>query len=113
MDIALRATHIPLFVKCLEALPYLHTLEVAGSGSWISGHLMAALSDVEFPEVKKLILHASVYPLLRKCPEVEDVVCLVLRDGERPDEFLESLPSKVRRLAIPLTGWYQPSRKFL
>ena len=113
MDLTLTIVNIPLFVKCLDALPYLHTLEVAKSGSRISDHLMGALSNVKLPKIKRLILHAPFYPLLRKCPEVEDVVCVVLRDGEQPGEFLESLPPKVRRLAIPLTGWYRPSRKFL
>lgn len=103
------------FVKCLEFLPNLHTLEIAWAGGHITIPLEDALKSVKLPQIRTLILPPTAHPLLRNCHNVEDVVCVVGDEVISSDEFLASLTSnrdsKVERLAIPLVSWDDPSRK--
>ena len=105
----------PLFVRCLEALPNLHTLEMG----WMSHHcttpLRSALKGVKLPQIKTLILPPVAYPLLQHCCDVEGVACVVGYREEPTDEFLKSLASnqhsKVKRLMIPLAPHVDSSGK--
>jgi hypothetical protein len=108
---------VPLFVKCLESLPNLHTLEVPWGNTHITGPLVHALNCIALPQIKTLIIPPAAYPLLRHCHNVEDFVCVV-RHAPTPtpsNGILSSLASnrdlKIKRLAIPLVSWANPSRK--
>ena len=104
------------FARCLESLPNLHTLEIG----WVDGPyarpLGKALRGIELPQIKTLILPPTVNVLLKHCPDVEDVVCVV---GGVPTYRLDALlirlasnkDSKVKRLAIPLMLWNDRSSK--
>ena len=103
-----------MFIKCLESLPNLHTLEIWGDGATTT-ILEKVFKRVKLPQIKTLILPPAAHPILRHCHDIEDVV-YVVRDGTWPsDGFLESLASnrnsKIKRLAIPLVSWPNPSRK--
>ena len=117
LNFVMEKAHVILFVKCLGFLPNLHTLEITWSASPLSGKLRKALRRIELPQIKTLILPVTAHPLLERCHEVEDVVCVVAYDWNvSSEEFLRSLAlnrdSKVRRLVIPLTPeWDQPFRK--
>lgn len=106
---------LPKFVKCLESLPNLRTLEIGRTGNHITTALENALKHVKLPQIKALILPPTAYPLLRPCCDVEDVVCVVEYYARTTNGFLTSLASnrdsKVRRLAIPLVSWGNPPRK--
>ena len=106
---------IPLFVKCLKSLPNLHTLEIGCEENFATTPLKDALEDINLPQIKTLILPPSAHPLIRHSPDVEDVVCVVRHQTASPDGFLGSLASnrnsKVKRLAIPLILWGNPSSK--
>jgi len=107
------------FVKCLQSLPNLHTLELGHGDSWPDGayQLEVALKYIELPQIKTLILLPVAHPLLKACRNVEDVVWVV--DGIRPitsTKFLQSLASirgsKIKRLAIPLISEGNISREW-
>jgi len=111
-----KATH--QFIKCLESLPNLHTLEV-GSRQFedrIRPHELkkAFVWRVKLPQIKTLIIPESAYPLLKRCPNVEDVVWVITDEPTTSDKFLRALPpsfrSKVKRLTIPLVLPCNPSR---
>lgn len=74
-----------------------------------------ALKDVEFPQIKALVLFPTAHPLLQHCRNVEDVACVSSYQNLFHDVFLQSLASiqdsKVKRLVIPLRGWVNGSRK--
>ena len=103
-----------LFVKCLQFLPNLHTLEIWGHNTLIAP-LEVALKRVELPQIKTLILPPTAYPILRHCRDVEDVVYVVGDKTRSSHELVESLASnqnsKVKGLAIPLISWPNASRK--
>ena len=109
--------HFPFseFVEFLGSLPNLHTLEIARAHNRITTPLGNALKRVKLPQIKTLILPPTAHPLLRHCHNVEDVVYVVGDETMPSDEFLASLASnldsKVKRLAIPLISWGDPSRK--
>ena len=115
MDITWNWSCFSSFVECLQSLPNLHTLEIGRVNNFATTHLKYVLMGVELPQIKTLILPPAAYPLLQCCRNVEDVVCVAGDLDMSPDEFLGSLPSKrdsnVKRLAIPLVGWDNPSRK--
>ena len=108
---------LPLFVGSLESLPNLHTLEISWVGNRIASPLEKALRHIKLPQIKTLIIPPAAHSLLRHCDSVEDLVCPF---GYTPaptpsDVILSSLASnrnsKVKRLAIPLVLWVNPSRK--
>ena len=109
-----RGSIISLFVKCLESLPNLHTLEI-GSMEGITSPLKKALKGVELPQIKTLILPPAAHPLLRHCCDVEDVTCVGGYETIHSEGFLGSLAfnldSKVKQLTIPLVSWDNPSSK--
>ena len=106
-----------LFVECLKSLQNLHTLEIGWTGGSITTILKNALKGVKLPQIKTLIIPPAAHPLLRHCCDVEDVICVVKEEPRSPDGILRSLASKrgskVKRLAIPLVAWPNPSRKRL
>jgi len=104
---------ISLFVKCLESLPNLHTLEVGLVGG-VTIPLKKALKGVKLPQIKTMVLPPAAHPLLQHCCNVEDVFCVVGCENRYSEEFLGSLASnrdsKVKQLTIPLVSWDDPSR---
>ena len=72
-------TSFPLFVKCLESFPNLHTLSIVSVGDYITAPLKNALEGIELPQIKSLILPPAAYPLLQHCRNVEDVAFAVGR----------------------------------
>lgn len=106
---------LPKFIKCLESLPNLHTLEIGQTHIDITTPLGKALKGVELPQIKALVLSPTAHPLLRHCRNVEDVVCVVAINTTTSDEFLTSLASnrnsKFKQLAIPLVSLGSLPRK--
>ena len=109
-------TSFPLFIKCLESFPNLHTLSIASVGDYITAPLKNALEGIELPQIKSLILPPAAYPLLQHCRNVEDVAFAVGRQTPSSSGFLGPLASnrdsKVKRLAIPLCRWADAPRKW-
>ena len=106
---------LPPFIRCLESLQNLHTLEIGRADNSITIPLQEALKRVKLPQIRTLIIPPEAYPLLWHCCDVEDVVCVTRDNTISSDEFLGALSSnrntKVRRLAIPLVSWGNPSCK--
>ena len=105
---------LPLFVECLRSLPNLHTLRIPWADMRITGPLEKTLKRIKLPQIKTLIISPAAHPLLRHCHAVEDLAC-VEPTPITSDRILGSLVSnrdlKVKRLAIPLVSWVNPSRK--
>ena len=106
----------PLFVRCLESLPSLHTLEIGRADSYTTTPLKDALKRSKLPQIKALILPPCAHPLLQHCHNVEDVDCVVKDRPVPSDQFLGFLASircsKVKRLAIPLVPRINASSKW-
>jgi hypothetical protein len=119
VDVDCGAFVLPSFIKCLKSLSNLHTLEIAWKGSDFTPALKNALKNslkrVELPQIKTLILDPAAYPLLKRCRNVENVACVAVCSTGFSDKFLGSLASnkdsKVKRLAVPLFLWGNPSSK--
>jgi len=115
LNLTQKDSAIPMFVKCLESLPNLHTLEIVRAGASATSPLKDALKRVKLPQINTLIIPPTAHPLLRPCRNVEDVVCVVRYGIISSGEFLGSLEfnrgSKVKRLVIPLVFWANPSRE--
>jgi len=106
----------PLFVRSLEFLPNLHTLEIGPVNYHpFSPPFGNALDGVKLPQIKVLILPPIAHILVKHCPNVEAVDWVIGEHTVIPYEFLRSLmstqDSKIKRLAIPLVSSGNPSRK--
>lgn len=103
-----------LFIKYLQSLPTLHTLEVRVLGGTMT-LLKKALKGVRLPQIKTLIIPSAGRFLPRHCHDVEEIVCVVYGDPTTYEEFLQSLisvqNSKVRRSAITLDFSSNPFRE--
>jgi len=108
------------FIKCLESLPNLHTLEIGQEDGYLApllkkNTLKFKPKGVKLPQIKTLILPPTVHPLLKYCPNLEHVDWVVGDRAIPSDEFLGSLASirdsKLKRLTIPLVLPGNPARK--
>jgi len=106
---------VPKFVRCLQSLPNLHTLEIGQVDYYPTPLLMNVLGHFELPQIKTLILHPTAYLLLSRCRNVEDVVYVFWGEAILFDElcgsFASNQDSRVKRLTIPLIPYKNPSRK--
>jgi hypothetical protein len=66
---------LPPFVKLLNALPNVHTLEIPHAHSAMTGALKEAFEGSVFPTVQKIILPTCAHEILRCCPEIREVTC--------------------------------------
>lgn len=95
---------VDIFVRCLAALPNLHTLEVISMGMDYSDPLCDALTGIRLPQIKTLILPSMAHCLLRHCPNIDDLTCTPFRPNE---DFIQSLIAgrqKLRRFAVLFPG---------
>jgi len=81
------------FVECLTTLPNLHTLEIASMrGGGVARVFATALGErktkLQLQQVRTLVLPPSAHPLLRYCPNVEDLTCCTMKPNR---SFVESL----------------------
>ena len=115
MDLSWSRSNFPPFVKFIQSLPNLHTLEIGAVSTFAPTPPRNALKGVKLPQIKTLILPPSSYPILQCCCDVEDIICVGGELSMSLDGFIESLASnpdsKVKRLAIPLIIGADPSRK--
>jgi len=107
---------VPMFIKFVESLSNLHTLEIGFVDYYPRPPILKnALKGVKLPQIKTLILPPAAHPLLKCCPNVENIDWVIGDKTVTSDEFLGSLASiwdsKIRRLAIPLVLQGYSSRK--
>ena len=104
------------FARCLSSLPNLHTIKLGSFGDGPDTTLLeTALGRIRLPRIKTLIIPEPAHPLLKHCPNVEDVVWVLADKPINSYGFLLSLRSncgsKVERLTIPLILPCTPSRE--
>lgn len=66
---------LPAFVKCLEHLPNLHTLQFLHVHSQMTTMLKTHFEGHTFPQVRTIILPSCAHNILRSCPELTSVTC--------------------------------------
>ena len=93
------------FVECLAALPNLHTLEIGSMPSGIAPErFIITLGRRKLP-VRTLTLPPGAHPLLRYCPNVEDLTC---SDTAPDTAFVESLEAggldHITKLSVSCPG---------
>jgi len=69
-------TVLPAYVRALEALPNLHTLQVICKHHKITAALKGVFGGHFFPQVRTIALSGHAYPILRCCREVRKVICM-------------------------------------
>ena len=66
-------TILPLFAKCLAALPNLHTIQICHVHSQLTTPLKNAFAGKTFPSVRTIILPPAAHEILRRCPGLEHI----------------------------------------
>ncbi|TFK35829.1 hypothetical protein BDQ12DRAFT_725618 [Crucibulum laeve] len=93
---------IKAFIKCVQRLPNLRTIQILFSDTW-SEKFSKVLNSVSLPSVKTVMLPLAGHEMLWACPEATRVVCR----GLPQDILVKSLRERARKvevLEIALTG---------
>ncbi|KAG9082246.1 hypothetical protein FS749_007007 [Ceratobasidium sp. UAMH 11750] len=69
------ASVLPPFVKLLQSLPNVHTLEVSHTHSAMTTALKEAFKGSSFPSIRTVIMPTCAHEVLRCCPGIRDVTC--------------------------------------
>ena len=69
------ATVLPVWVRAMEALPNLHTLQIVGTGHKMTTVLKNAFKGHFFRQIRTISLPSRAHHILRRCPEVRKVIC--------------------------------------
>jgi len=69
-------TVLPAYVRTMEALPNLHTLQIVRTHAKITTALRDAFAGRIFPNVQTVALPGHAHNILRSCPEVRKIICM-------------------------------------
>jgi hypothetical protein len=75
------ATVLPVWVRAMEALPNLRTLQIVGTGYKTSTLLKNAFKGHFFRQIRTISLPSCAHHILRRCPEVRKVICTSRMDS--------------------------------
>jgi ABC-type arginine transport system permease subunit len=64
------------YVRAIEALPNLHTLQVIHTHCKITTALKDSFAGRVFPKVQTVALPGHAHDILRSCPEVRKIICV-------------------------------------
>ncbi|KAF8596239.1 hypothetical protein BDV93DRAFT_563523 [Ceratobasidium sp. AG-I] len=67
---------LPPFVKLMQSLPNVHTIQIPHAHSAITGFLKTAFEGSTFPSVRTIIMPTCAHEILRCCPGARDVTCI-------------------------------------
>jgi len=87
VDTALRA-----FAKCLQLLPNLHTVQVAGVYGQIATAIKTAFKGYRFPQIRTVILPPLAHHMLSSCPQVKDITCI----GYHENYFIRTIAKRCK-----------------
>lgn len=77
---------LPMFAKCLAALPNLHTIQITYANSAMSTPIKNAFEGISLPTVRTMIVPPGAHEILRRCPGVED---LTANEYEGSGDFVD------------------------
>ncbi|KAG8720875.1 hypothetical protein FRC09_008842 [Ceratobasidium sp. 395] len=91
---------LPPFVKMLQLLPNVHTLQIPHAHSAMTTALKDAFKGSTFPSIRTVIMPNCAHEILRCCPGVESVTCNEDDGGKLVSALLEAGCSKLQADAI-------------
>jgi hypothetical protein len=98
------ATVLPAWVRAMEALPNLRTLQIVGMAYKLSTLLKNAFKGHFFRQIRTISLQSRAHHILRRCPEVRKVICTSWIDAS----ILASAIAKHCKKVEELQGFYGP-----
>ncbi|KAG8785220.1 hypothetical protein FRC12_017832, partial [Ceratobasidium sp. 428] len=87
---------LPPFVKMLQLLPNVHTLQIPHAHSAMTTALKDAFKGSTFPSIRTVIMPNCAHEILRCCPGVESVTCNEDDGGKLVSALLEAGCSKLQ-----------------
>jgi hypothetical protein len=67
---------LPVFLKCLENLPNLHTIKVVFAPLSMTTTIKSTFEKASLPTIRTVVVPAYCHEILRACPEVRSVWCM-------------------------------------
>ncbi len=89
-------TVLPAFVKCLENLPNVHTIQILHAHSQMTTMLKTHFEGHHLPTIRTIILPGHAHEILRICPEVRKVVC---NDGDC-SKLISAIAKKCKNVEV-------------
>jgi len=105
---------LPAFANCLQSLPNLHTLELRHVNQEMTMKIKKAFEGVTIPSIRTVVLPTVAHNILRSCPNVEDVICIVGDSSQILGTIASKCP-KVERIShtssssTALKRWSSPN----
>lgn len=98
-------TILPVFLKCLENLPNLHTIKIVFAPLSMTTAIKNAFENASLPTIRTVVLPAYCHEILRACPEVRSVWCTEQDGGKLVAALGKGKCTKVEELrGCALTG---------
>ncbi|KIM83338.1 hypothetical protein PILCRDRAFT_819586 [Piloderma croceum F 1598] len=94
-------TALPAFAKCLQSLPNLHTLQIAGVYGQIATAIKTVFKGYCFSKIRTVILPPIAHHILGSCPQITDITCT----GYLENYFIRTIARRckmVEALDIPI-----------
>ncbi|KAF8646023.1 hypothetical protein AX16_007448 [Volvariella volvacea WC 439] len=101
------STVLPAFVRCLESLPNVHTLQIVHAHTQMTSHFKDHFEGHILSTIRTVVLPSHAHNVLRCCPEARKVVCNY-DDGSK----LVSAIAKECRKVEEMAG-FKPDQKMM
>jgi len=67
---------LSIFAQCLQSLPNVHTLRIAGVLGQAATAIKTAFKSHRFLQIRTIILPPLAHHILSSCPQVKDITCI-------------------------------------
>jgi hypothetical protein len=91
---------LPAFAKCLQSLPNLHTLQIAGVYGQIATAIKTIFKGYRFSKIRTVILPPMAHHILGSCPQITDITCI----GYHENYFIRTIARRCKMVeAVDIT----------
>jgi hypothetical protein len=87
---------LSIFAQCLQSLPNVHTLQIAGVLRQATTAIKTAFKNHCFLQIRTIILPTLAHHMLSSCPQVEDIMCI----GYQEDYVFNMISKRCKQVEV-------------
>jgi hypothetical protein len=85
---------LSIFAQCLQSLPNVHTLQIAGVLGQAATAIKTAFKNHRFLPIRTIILPTLAHHVLSSCPQVKDITCI----GYQEDYVFNTISKRCKQV---------------
>ena len=85
---------LSFFTQCIQSLPNIHTLQIAGVLIQAATAIKAAFKNHCFLQIFTIILLTLAHHILSSCPQVKDIMCI----GFQKDNVFNTISKRCKQV---------------